>query len=77
MKKIIKSQQVEEAEYFCDLIPGQKAFSHLKLHSWYGSNHDMLILELDLCDDAVDEIMELLRSKYGDGKIKFKDYEAW
>ena len=64
MKKIITPAVREEAEYVCD-VTGQSAVARLALSfDYYGGVHDCQVLEVDLCEEAAVEVLELLRSKY-------------
>lgn len=67
--------QREISYRLCDIYPRQKAISdfgtgdnvcgRLTLEFWYGSKSDQKKLELDLSDKAGQEILRLLRLKYG------------
>ena len=68
----------------CDLYPPEKsrrkqetnAYATLTMDFGYGSSMDGILLELDLSERASQEILELLRAKYGVEKIDshLKDY---
>ena len=63
MKKIIVPQVQEQAEYICD-VTGKPAVASLTMTFGYGSNHDGDVLEVDLCNEAANEVLALLQSKY-------------
>ena len=62
--KIIKTHAVrEEADIVCD-ITGQPAVAKLIMSFGYGSVRDMDLLEIDLSNEAAEEVLKLLQSKY-------------
>ena len=63
MKKIIVPAVREEAELICD-VTGKPAVAKLTMSFGYGSNRDGDLLEADLCNEAANEILALLQSKY-------------
>lgn len=62
MKKIISPAVREEAEYICD-VTGKPAHGKLLVTFGYGSHHDTQVLEMDLSDEAADEIIQFLKAK--------------
>ena len=62
MKKIITPGVREEAEYWCD-VTGQPAVAKLAMTFDYGSCHDLQVLEVDLSDEAAEEVLKFLQSK--------------
>lgn len=66
MKKIIKPAAQEQSEYFCD-FSGEKLVDYipaeLKICFGYGSKHDGFYLNLDLSDDAAEELLEFIKNK--------------
>jgi len=63
MKKIIVPAVHEEAELICD-VTGKPAVAKLTMSFEYGSDRDGDVLEADLCNEAANEILGLLQSKY-------------
>jgi hypothetical protein len=70
MKKIIKQARREEAEYICDLT-GKPAVGKLLMVFDWTSRHDFKVLEVDLADEAAEEILKFLQSK--NAQIQTKD----
>lgn len=62
MKKIITPGVREEAEFICD-VTGKPAYGKLLMTFGYGSHHDTQMLEVDLSDEAADEIVQFLKTK--------------
>lgn len=63
MKKIIVPEVPEQAEYICD-VTGKPAVAKLTMTFEYGSDRDGDLLQVDLCNEATNEILALLQSKY-------------
>lgn len=72
MKKIVTQKVHEEVLYYCDKHPDRECYSELRTMSWYGSQMDMLGIEIHLCDDCLMEVYDLLDKKFG---VKPKDIE--
>jgi hypothetical protein len=64
MKKIIHNQVLEESAYFCDVHPNKQCYSRIETISWYGSNYDMMKIELHLCDECLEEFYKHMKVKY-------------
>ena len=62
MKKIITPGVREEAEHICD-VTGRPAVGKLFMTFDFGSRHDLQVLEVDLSDEAADEILQFLQAK--------------
>jgi len=62
MKKIITPGVREEAEYLCD-VTGKPAVAKLAMTFDFGSRHDMSALEVDLSDEAAEEVLKFLQGK--------------
>lgn len=62
MKKIITPAVREEAEILCD-VTGKPAYGKLVISFGYGSHLDTQVLEMDLSDEAADEIIQFLQKK--------------
>jgi hypothetical protein len=62
MKKIITPGVREEAEYVCD-VTGKPAYGKLVMEFSFSSHHDEQVLEMDLSDEAADEIIQFLKTK--------------
>ena len=69
--------QKEITETFCD-ITGENLdwSSSLRLSFGYGSQYDMTELNFQLKHEIAEEILELLKSKYGD-KIRLKEMSLY
>lgn len=65
MKKVIVQKTQEEAEYYCDKHPDRKCYNELKTCSWYGSKFDMMSVNINMCDNCLDEMYNLLEIKFG------------
>jgi hypothetical protein len=63
MKKIIRPGVREEYELVCD-VTGEPAVAELVMTFGYGSVRDMDVLKVDLCNEAAEEVLKLLQSKY-------------
>lgn len=63
MKKIIKPGVREEAEYVCD-VTGKPAVAKLVMSFGYGSDRDMDLLNVDLCNEVAEDVLKFLQSKY-------------
>lgn len=63
MKKITKPGVREEYELVCD-VTGKPAVARLLMSFGYGSERDMDLLDVDLCNEAAEEVLKLLQSKY-------------
>lgn len=74
MKKILVPGVREEAEYVCD-VSGQPAVASLALKFGYPSDHDGQMIEADLGNEAANEILALLQSRYP--RLKLVDYELF
>lgn len=70
MKKIITPGVREEAEYVCD-VTGKPAYGKLLMTFGYVSHHDTQILEMDLADEAADEVIQFLKSKSPGIKLRY------
>jgi hypothetical protein len=70
MKKVTVKAVHEEAEYFCDRHPRRRAYADLKTTAWYGSGHDMTGVEVHLCDECLERILKLVKSRF---RIEPKD----
>ena len=64
MKKVTVAQVNERAEYFCDKHPDRPAYSFLKWDFGYGSPHDMDHIDLELCNECSEELIQHLKN-YG------------
>lgn len=64
MKKVIVEGVLEEAKYFCDKHPDRECFSEVKCASWYGSEFDMMGLELHLCDACLFDLYKQLQKDF-------------
>lgn len=64
MKKILVESVIEECEYFCDKHPDKEAFSQLNITSWYGSEYDLMGVEVHLCDECVKKMYEYINNEY-------------
>lgn len=66
MKQIKKQAQQEEADFYCDFT-GEKIIDYIpvevKIMFGHGSNHDGAALNLDLSDDAAEELLEFIKNK--------------
>ncbi len=74
MKRILtpKVEQPEVAIYTCDFIG--KEMPHgpavtVEVRCGYGSKRDMISYRLDLCDDALDDLMAFVRSRMYPRKV--------
>ena len=65
MKKIIVPKVNEESKFFCDHHPDRECFGQLKMNFWYGSQHDMTEIEIHLCDECADELINEFKNKFG------------
>jgi len=63
MKKIITPAVREEYERLCD-VTGQPAVARLVMTFGYGSQRDMDVLNVDLCNEAAEAVLKLLQSNY-------------
>lgn len=72
MKKIIEEGVLEQAEHYCDKHPDRRCFSELKTISWYGSEFDMMGLELHLCDACMFDMYKTLQKEF---QVEPKDIE--
>ncbi len=63
MRKIITPGVREEAEYVCD-VTGKPAVATLVMTFGYGSARDMDVLRVDLSNEAAEDVLALLQSKY-------------
>ncbi len=64
MKKVLQEYKPEICEFFCDKHPNVRCFSKLKTTSWYGSDFDMMGVEIHLCDECIKEIYDYLDKTY-------------
>ena len=62
MKKITIPGVREEYELICD-VTGKPAVAKLVMTFGYGSSRDSQVLEMDISDEAVDEIIHFLQTK--------------
>lgn len=62
MKKIITPGVCEESKLICD-VTGKPAVAKLAMWFGDGSSHDSQVLEVDLSDEAAEEILRFLQSK--------------
>lgn len=76
-KKKVGTQPVFENNYYCDFDNKKKAYNHLKLTGWYGSDIDMKEYDFDLSNEALKEIMDFIESKLHKTILQdhFKYYE--
>jgi len=65
MKKILQERVIEEAQYFCDKHPDRECFSEIKTMSWYGSQFDLMTVELHLCDECLKNVYSILEKEFG------------
>ena len=72
MKIILKEKALEEAQYFCDKHPDRECYTELRIMGWYGSKFDMMMGEVHLCDECMEEIIEMIEEKF---KVKPKEIE--
>lgn len=72
MKSIIRESVKEEAKYFCDKHPDRECYSELRTLSWYGSDFDMMGLEIHLCDECLTNMYKLLEKEFS---VKPKEIE--
>ena len=72
MKHIITPGVKEEAELLCD-VTGKPAVASLLMTFWYGSDHDLSQLKVDLSNEMGEEILNLLLTKYPQFKDKLED----
>lgn len=64
MKKVIKKYCPSEIKYFCDKHPDRECYSQLKIKSWYGSEFDTDVIEVELCDECVKNLYKYLKKKF-------------
>lgn len=62
MKKIVVPAVDEQAEYVCD-VTGKPAYAKMVMTFGYGSERDLEVLEMDLSDQAAEEIIQFLKTK--------------
>ena len=62
MKRILTPGVREEAEYLCD-VTGKPAVAKLAMTFDWNSRHDMQVLDVDLSDEAAEEVLKFLQSK--------------
>ena len=73
MKKIITPAVPEEYKMICD-VTGQPPVARLALRfDYYGGVHDCKVLQVDLCEEAAVEVLNLLQSKYPQFQTKEGD----
>jgi hypothetical protein len=65
MKRIITPGVREKVEYYCDRHPDRESFAEVKTSCWYGSQFDLLNLEMHLCDECMKEFYDHVKEKYG------------
>jgi hypothetical protein len=74
MKKILVPGVREEVEYFCD-VSGTRSVARLTMKFGYPSDHDGQMLDADLGNEAANEILALLQSRYP--QLKLVDCELF
>lgn len=65
MKKVIKPFQSEQAKYYCDKHPNKEVFSELNWQFWYGSQYDLDLITVHLCDECAKKLREQLKKNFG------------
>lgn len=72
MKKVLTEKVIEEYKCYCDKHLDRECFSEVKAFSWYGSEFDMMGIEIHLCDECLKEFYEECYKKY---KIEPKEID--
>lgn len=65
MKKVNIPAQREEAQYFCDKHPDRECYNQVNTKCWYGSEFDMLNLEMHLCDECMLKFYAWVKETFG------------
>lgn len=65
MKKVTVPAVREEASYFCDKHPDRECFTKVMTMCWYGSQFDILNLQMNLCDECMAEFYKYVEAKFG------------
>lgn len=72
MKVVTKESVREESKYFCDKHPDRECHSEIRTISWYGSQFDMMGLEIHLCDECLENMYKVLEKEFS---VKPKELE--
>jgi hypothetical protein len=65
MKKIISPAHRELAEYYCDRHPDRICQNEIKTMCWYGSDFDLMNLEMHLCNECMEEFYDYIKNNFG------------
>lgn len=65
MKKILVAPVRGEAKYYCDKHPDRECSSEVRTMCWYGSQFDLLNLNMNLCDECMDKFYALVKENFG------------
>lgn len=65
MKKILVRPIRGESKYYCDKHPDRECFSEVRTMYWYGSQFDLLNLNMNLCDECMDKFYAYVKETFG------------
>jgi hypothetical protein len=68
MKEVIKPQQYEQAEFFCDFKgKSERAYNFIKIRGGYGSDFDLDEYTFELSNEAVAKLLEFIANNLQPG----------